>query len=509
MPSTLHLHVPSEPSTLVYTLQGVVVDAVMQSGIQNAILLPPLVSTQNGNSFVIVAEGTTCTVNVWSEQYTNIATWQCPSAASISATPALSASGTVLVVATTNGSVYGVNMAVGSQMASTLWGPVQLPFSVTKSAIIVGAFAWITADNGVAYTLAVKDGTLGSVSQPTCNGILDVFATPFTMLSNSGPSMVGVTGRGCVVALGSSGSPLWISKPFATNTTFVDIAHAPAVDYNFRQIYVSTSTRTLCCATLAGQVPCQHWPTSCTTFGEGSPLRPGVAVSPDNTAFHGGQVFMFDQSGIMYTVFSGSGAFLTSIGSNIDIPSAATGPVVIPNAMGNDINALVMITQQGVVEALYVGDGPVADDDGSSDDDSYGTFGPAWTLPIFPNGTNTQLINVTMDAFAISGSGAIFVPASDGNVYVVVAQHAAPNTAPESNIVIVICVVVFVAVTAIGLTIWCAIRHRRRHLELQRHPSMLEEDFGHYDEADNTPPRTVSRGKSALLAASLNDDGRL
>lgn len=422
-------------------------------------LLPPLVSTQAAAMITVVADGARCVVNFFSATFgTPLATWaQCAPGDRIDSPMTLDALGETLVLVTHNGTVVAVDVrlaTVGTQLWS-LW--LGAPASWSPP-LVVGAFVWARTDDNTTYAVSMTPPHVvtAAVSTVTCHGAPDVVTSPVSLYSSLEGIVIASSAAGCGVAFNASG--VLAVAPFGDAPLDFSRALAPVVDLASARMFFATRDRTVCCLVATIVTPC--WPCITLTAGGGD-LAPGLALTPATKAYHDGMLYAVDASGTLHAIST-----ITSVAFSSDLigSGVATAPIVVPNALGANVNLLVAVTTSGVVTALYVGDAQVNADD-SSDDDGQGTGGISWTyqLSLLTAGAGNAsgaLVNVA--GFAIRDDGRLLVPLMDGSLAVVGPQHAAPNTATQQTVIIVVTVVSVACAIAIGVTVWCACMKRRR-----------------------------------------------
>jgi hypothetical protein len=453
------------PGILRLLLQGVTVLATIPPLNENCQLLPPLIATVGGAPYTIITDGVNCVVSFYDQNFNAIASWTgCSPGDYLAATPALNVGAQTLIIASYNGLVYAVDMQL-AWLGKQLWGPVLLNSSISQDLIVVGAAAWAVGDDGTAYSINIATGHVIGISQVQCNGQSDGFATAFTEVSVYESSVTAVTNGGCLVSLLPTGKITWQTAPMAPGVSFSG-AVPPVVDTGMNHIYTVSLDGVLCCNTGTGALGCRSWPRSCIHLPVSEAVIAGIALGPDSTAFHQGQIFVIDSAGTLFTAFAANGANISSYGGTVTLGSVVVDPVVVPNAFGADINVMLVVTADERLLAVYVGDAALADDDNPSDDDGYGNAGLAWAFELRNSTMPAAVIEgtplSTMPSFVVRDDGHIIVPLTSGYVVVVGPQHAAPSDNSEAAVIAVISVVCVIVVAGVGVTLWCAYRHRRR-----------------------------------------------
>lgn len=381
-----------------------------------AALLPPLVVSTSGTAagpYITVLTDTACNIRFLDGDFRSLGAWSnCTAGDTLIVAPTLDETGTVLVVSTVSGSVFAIDANPGTA-GSQLWGPVSLSDVPVASALVAKDFIWLPGTNGTVYRLSLGNGTVTSTPAVPCYASPEdnIYAplalvpgritgtrgsSSYTGVSGSGsgsgsgggnakaglirsqlavqqtqeqlagdlPALyVVVTARGCVVAYGDDGSLAWrMESPSGWSSTAAAVTMAPAVDAQQSRIYFASPDGYLCCGPTSGVAPwapCNGWLTACVSLGlsAGAALVGGLAVSPVSAGFHSGQVYALDSTGVLYAVDAVDGSVRTSGTSLVGSTSAA--PIVVPSGLDNLYNAMLAVNHDGLLQALYVGDGPV------------------------------------------------------------------------------------------------------------------------------------------------------
>lgn len=350
---------------------------------------------------------TACNIRFLDGDFRSLGAWSnCSAGDALAVAPTLDQTATVLVVSTVSGSVYALD-ATPASAGTQLWGPVALADVPVASALIAKSFIWIPGSNGTVYRLSLGNGTVTSSPPVPCYAIEeDSIYAPIALVpgrvtaergsgsfssgmagsSEAGlrdsrvaqaqqqqlqqaqlqdlPSLyVAVTAHGCVVAYGDDGSLVWrMESPSGWSSSAAAVRMAPAVDALASRIYFASPDGYLCCGPTVGSAPwtpCNGWSTACVSLGvpSGAKLVGGLAVSPLTAGFHSGQVYALDSSGILYAIDAVDGVVLTSGSSLVGSTSAA--PILVPAGLDGLYNAMLAVNLDGLLQALYVGDGPV------------------------------------------------------------------------------------------------------------------------------------------------------
>ena len=452
-------------------------------------LLPPLVSTQEANMVTIVGDGARCTIRFYGNTFgVPVGSWAgCGPGDAIDSPMSLDDMGATVVVFTRNGTLVGIDARMATAGAQ-LWSlSLGVPAAAWSPPLVVGNVVWVrTADNTTyAVNMASPPAVLLRVPNVTCHGARDVITSPVTLYSMDTGIVVAVSSLGCGVALNVSG--VLLVAPLASTPVNFTRALTPVADISSGRMYFSTRDRTVCCViSLSGIIlPC--WsanPCITLTDGEGD-LAPGIALTPDSRAYHDGMAYALDAAGTMHAISAVTGV---AFYSNLIAGTVATSPVIVPNALGNNINVIVTVTTSGLVTVLYVGDAQVNPDD-SSDDDGAGTAGISWTYQLSLLTSAGERVYgsdiVLVDGIAIRDDGRILVPMTDGSLCVIGPQHAAINPASQTTVIIVVTIVTCVCGIAIMTTVWCACMKRRRaRLAAEAYRESLADAAAHYGDGD-------------------------
>jgi outer membrane protein assembly factor BamB len=475
-----------------------------------AALLPPLVipiSTHSSSPITVLSD-TACSVQFLDDSMRTFAGWSnCSLQDRLSFAPALDSSGQTLIVVTATGSVFGLDAREGTA-GQQLWGPSSLPEAATATPLVTDTAAWLAGSvNGSIYRVDLTSGELVAavVPQPCGAAAHDKIYAPLAQLTGANVAsrtFVSVSSLGCTVAFFENGTVAWRASPPAGYGAASPVTLAPAVDTSAGQVYFISGDGYLCCVTTAGVNACNGWSQACTDVQPNESMVGGLAVSPINTAFHDGQIFALDATGVLYAAAAHSGSVVTS---GTPICGATTAaPVVVPDGLDGIYNALLVVGQDGVLRAMYVGDAPTSDDDSSSDDDQQGNEGVAWSVATLPHAAVTpspspsapapsidiplhaarsvsrsraasavaagtaarvrepSVVSMSAAAFAVRDDGRVLIPLSDGSLAVVGPQRAPPPAVPNKVIIAVTTSVALVLALATGLTLWFACRHRLR-----------------------------------------------
>ena len=288
--------------------------------------------------------------------------------------------------------------------------PIAVPGPVsTRAALLLGGYAWVpSAINSTVHRvdyLVAGRPTL-DIAVPRCgtdSSVPSRFAASAVSLGPSAGSLAVVTTDGCVTAIATGdGSVLWTSgalgtaqkrTPSSRGAATPRFTLPPAIDTSAGHLYVGTVDGTVCClltgASTLGSL-CSAWgATGCTETGSTSVFSAGMAISPDDDAFHAGQVFLVDESGTLFALSTVDGT-VVSDGGSLLLGRTLTAPVIVPGGLGFHWNALLILSADGVLSAVSVGDGQTPSDDDSSDDDGVGNAGVVWALTLPAPGANAS-----------------------------------------------------------------------------------------------------------------------
>lgn len=440
----------------------------------NTTILPPLVNSFKAGPVTILGNANNCTVTFYDTNYNVLGAWSgCARGATISAPLSLDAAGQTVAVLSSDGSIYFVDARLPT--VGNLLSTSQIPYPSVLAPLLVADNLWVTGVHGFMYIISLTTGRYIELRSFECMGRPDTITSSPTLLDAFRITLVATTSRGCTVAVDGYGALLWNATLPANTTGNFSLPLNPAVDVTNHQVYVGTQDGTVCCLSAAQGTACAMWEGGCIKLPTAALPVTAMAIGPDNQAFHSGQVFILDATGLLLVVSAETGIVFTSEGS-ITLPPVSTAPIVVPNALGADINVMIVVSTNGDVNVVYVGDGPVSacDDptDDPSDDDSTGNAGVAWTfslssaLATWSDGgaANARSPAVNVAGIAVRDDGRIIIPLQDGRVVVLGPQHPAPPAPTDTVVIIVISVVVAVCVAGIAVTVWCGCRHKWRRV---------------------------------------------
>lgn len=393
--------------------------------------------------------------------------------------------------------------------------PIAVPGSVsTRAVLLLGGYAWVpSAINSTVHRIdyLVAGRPTMDIAIPRCGADPSVpsrFAASAVSLGPSAGSLAVVTTDGCVTAIAAGdGSVLWTSGALGTaqkrtlsprGAATPRFTLPPAVDTSAGHLYVGTVDGTVCCLlTGASTLGSLCWATGCSETGSTSVFSAGMAISPDDDAFHAGQVFLVDESGTLFALSTVDGT-VVSDGGSLMLGRTLTAPVIVPGGLGFHWNALLVLSADGVLSAVSVGDGQTPSDDDSSDDDGVGNAGVVWALTLPAPGANASESGgrlergatsrrelkrmprlraaaraggggtlapgadfVSVVGIAVQDDGRIVIPTATGAVFFVAPAHEPPSGSSGIVLVLAVTVTVVTGVVAFTLVLWCAYRRRR------------------------------------------------